>query len=68
MELSAALAEKRDSWKPSDLKSIQDLLKKKAAEGFDALKGDAQGRMVAAGELEKEEYELMKKMMEPLGD
>lgn len=65
LELQVALSEKSPKWKPADLGLVQEVLKEHSATS-DA-KFFVEKRVVAAGELEREEFDLMKKMFEYLG-
>ena len=64
LELQVALSEKSAKWKPADLTLVQDILKEHSATADS--KFFVEKRVVAAGELEREEFEIMKKMFEYL--
>lgn len=65
LELQVALSEKSSKWKVGDLTLVQEILKQHSATA-DA-KFSVEKRVVAAGDLEREEFELMLKQFEPLG-
>ncbi|CAK9019083.1 Uncharacterized protein SCF082_LOCUS14370 [Durusdinium trenchii] len=62
LELQVALSEKSSKWKIADVTLVQEVLKNHSAAADS--KFYVEKRMVAAGELEREEYDLMKKMFE----
>ena len=64
LELQVALSEKGMKWKPADLTLVQEILKEHSATTDS--KFFVEKRVVAAGELEREEFDLMKKMFEHL--
>ena len=64
LELQVALSEKAAKWKPADLTLVQEILKAHSATADS--KFFVEKRVVAAGELEREEFDLMKKMFEYL--
>ena len=59
MEITAALSEKRENFKNGDLKCVQEVLKQHLAANADTLRAESNARNIAAGELEKEEYQLV---------
>ena len=65
LELQVALSEKAGKWKPADLTLVQEVLKEHSATADS--KFFVEKRTVAAGELEREEFDLMKKMFECRG-
>lgn len=64
LELQVAVSEKAAKWKPADLTLVQEILKEHSATNDS--KFFAEKRAVAAGELEREEFDLMRRMFEHL--
>lgn len=66
LDLQVAASEKSVKFKISDVRMVQDILKAHNLSNEDKFKTTAAKRLVAAGELEREEFHLMLQMFEQL--
>ena len=67
MELQLALTERSTKFQAAQITLVGSVLKKHHASNADKFKQETEKKAIAAGELEKEEYELMKAQVLSLG-
>ena len=66
LDLQVAISEKASKFKLTDIRFAQDLIKSHSQEASSKFTTNYEKKMVAAGELEREEFDLMKQMFQCL--